>query len=134
MEVNRTDRLLAVYDILLATYGPQHWWPGDSSFEIMVGAVLTQATAWTNVEKAISNLRSAEALTPHGIRLVSQDELAGLIYSSGYYNAKARKLHALAQFLGDPVPVAAMILSTMHQQQWRLVFIAPIHVVQSQPL
>ena len=80
MADNASDRLLAVYDRLLSAYGPQHWWPGDSGFEVMVGAVLTQATAWTNVEKAISNLRSANALTPHAIRAVSQDELAKLIY------------------------------------------------------
>ncbi len=53
MKGDAPDRLLAVYDILLSTYGPQHWWPGDSAFEIMVGAELTQATACTNVEKAI---------------------------------------------------------------------------------
>ena len=95
------DRLLAVYDGLLSTYGAQHWWPGDSGFEMMVGAVLTQATAWANVEQAISNLGSANALTPHAIRVIGQDELAKLIYPSGYYNAKARKLKALAQYLGD---------------------------------
>ena len=101
MKGDAPDRLLAVYDILLSTYGPQHWWPGDSAFEIMVGAVLTQATAWTNVEKAISNLRSADALTPDAIRALRQAELAKLIYPSGYYNAKARKLRALAQYVGD---------------------------------
>ncbi len=94
-------RLLAVYDSLLSTYGAQHWWPGDSGFEMMVGAVLTQATAWANVEKAISNLRSANALTPQAIRVIGQVELAKLVYPSGYYNAKARKLKALAQYLGD---------------------------------
>ncbi len=94
-------RLLAVYDNLLSAYGPQHWWPGGSGFEMMAGAVLTQATAWANVEKAISNLRSADALTPRAIRVIGQDELAELIYPSGYYKAKARKLKALAQYIGE---------------------------------
>ena len=93
------ERLLAIYDILRSAYGPQGWWPGDSGFEIMVGTVLTQATAWTNAEKAIVNLRSADAMTPHATRCLGEAELAKLIYPSGYYNAKARKLRALAQFL-----------------------------------
>ena len=57
-------RLMAIYRRLHAAHGPQHWWPGDSTFEIMVGAVLTQNTAWTNVEKAIANLKAAKALRP----------------------------------------------------------------------
>jgi endonuclease-3 related protein len=67
----------------------------------MVGAVLTQSAAWHNVEQAISRLKSAGALTPAAIRSTSQEELARLVYSSGYYNAKARKLKALARYLGE---------------------------------
>ena len=67
----------------------------------MVGAVLTQATAWTNVEKAISQLKAADALSPKAIRQLEERDLASLIYSCGYYNSKARKLKALAQFLGN---------------------------------
>ena len=94
-------RLTEIYDRLLARYGVQHWWPGDTRFEIMVGAILTQATAWTNVEKAISTLVTAGALSPQVIRALDERKLAQLIYPSGYFNAKARKLKALVEFLGE---------------------------------
>ncbi len=67
----------------------------------MVGAVLTQAASWTNVEMAIASLKAAGVLSPGAIREIDQGELARLVYSSGYYNAKARKLKALADFLGE---------------------------------
>ena len=86
---------------MLARYGRQHWWPADSPFEVMVGAVLTQATAWGNVERAISNLKRANALSPAVMRRLDTDELAALIYSSGFYNAKAQRLKALVEYLGD---------------------------------
>ena len=92
---------LGIYSRLLEHYGPQHWWPAETRFEIMVGAVLTQAVSWSNVEKAISNLKAADALSPRAIRELSQDDLAHLIYPAGYYNAKARKLKALAEYLGQ---------------------------------
>jgi endonuclease-3 related protein len=92
--------LLHVYERLLSAYGPQRWWPGDSPFEVMVGAILTQAASWANVKKAIDSLKAADALSPRAIREKPEEELAQLIYSSGYYNAKARKLKALAEYLG----------------------------------
>ena len=61
---NKRALLTRIYDRLYATYGPQHWWPADSPFEVMVGAVLTQSAAWTNVEKAIANLKRENALSP----------------------------------------------------------------------
>jgi len=88
-----------IYERLFAVYGPQGWWPGDSPFEVMVGAILTQNTAWTNVEQAIASLRAAAALTPTGLLTRPVDEIATLIRPSGYFNAKARKLRALASFL-----------------------------------
>jgi endonuclease-3 related protein len=94
------EQLLDVFERMLGRYGPQHWWPGDTWFEMMVGAVLTQSAAWGNVEKAISNLKAADALSPEAIRAIDEPELARLIYPSGYYNAKARKLKALALFIG----------------------------------
>ena len=100
-EPRRVEKeLVYVYERLLAAYGPQRWWPGDSAFEVMVGAVLTQATSWANVEKAIDSLKAANALSPSAIREKPEGELAQLIYSAGYYNAKARKLKALTQHLG----------------------------------
>ncbi len=92
-------RLLHIYHRLLAAYGPQHWWPGETPFEVIVGAILTQSAAWPNVEKAIANLKVATALSPEGLHRLSEVELARLIYPSGYYNAKARKLKAFVDLL-----------------------------------
>ena len=89
-----------IYGCLFKAYGPQHWWPADEPFEVMFGAVLTQSTAWTNVEKAIDRLESAGALDPAMLRRLSLDEIAGLVRSSGYYHVKARKLKALVEWLG----------------------------------
>ena len=88
-----------IYERMLAAYGPQHWWPGNSPFEVIVGAILTQSAAWTNVEKAIENLKASDALSPAAIRRLPQAELAELVYPSGYYNAKAKKLKAFADWL-----------------------------------
>jgi endonuclease-3 related protein len=93
------DRLRETYDCLYAAYGPQHWWPGGSPFEVVVGAILTQSAAWANVEKAIANLKMAHALSPQGLLRLQLDELARLVYAAGYYNAKARKLKAFAEML-----------------------------------
>ena len=94
------ETLEEIYRRLQGHYGPQDWWPGDSPFEVMVGAVLTQAAAWSNVERAIANLKAAGALSPQAIRRLPLEELAALVRPSGYFNAKARKLKALAEFLG----------------------------------
>ena len=91
--------LLAVYRRLLAAHGPQHWWPGDTMFEIMVGAVLTQNTAWTNVEKAIANLKTAQALSPEAIVAAPHRRLATWLKPSGYFNVKAKRLHAFCEWL-----------------------------------
>ena len=93
--------LLNVYQNLLAEYGPQHWWPAEAPFEVIVGAILTQSAAWTNVEKAIAKLKQAGALKPDVLRKLPQAELAQLIHSCGYYNAKARKLKAFVEWFGQ---------------------------------
>lgn len=95
------DRLLKVYDRLLSAYGRQRWWPAETPFEVIVGAILTQSAAWANVEKAIANLRRAGALSPEGLRRLSEAELAALIRPSGYFNAKARKLKAFVDLLDE---------------------------------
>jgi endonuclease III related protein len=92
--------LADIYKRLLKAYGSQYWWPAEEPFEVIVGAILTQSAAWTNVEKAISNLKKANALSPASLREIQETELARLIYPSGYYNAKARKLKAFAIWLG----------------------------------
>ncbi len=97
----RQQRLLGIYERLYAVYGPQHWWPGDSPFEVIVGAILTQSAAWPNVEKAIANLKAVGVLSAEGLRGLSENELARLIYPSGYFNAKAGKLKAFVSLLSD---------------------------------
>ena len=86
---------------LFEAHGPQHWWPGRSRFEIIVGAILTQNTSWTNVKAAIANLRSARLLTPPAIRAIPVAKLASFIRSSGYFRQKAKKLKAFVDFLFD---------------------------------
>ncbi len=88
-----------IFDRLLACYGPQHWWPGETPFEIIVGAVLTQSAAWTNVEKAIGEIKAAGALTPQAMHCLPEERLAELVPASGYYNAKARKLKAITGWI-----------------------------------
>jgi len=95
------QQLTEVYRLLLDRYGPQHWWPADAPFEVIVGAILTQSAAWGNVEKAIFNLKQAGALTPVSLRKLPLDKLAELIYPSGYYNAKALKIKSFVDHLGD---------------------------------
>jgi len=101
MDRDKNQILRDIYNRLFECYGPQHWWPAESPFEVMVGAVLTQSAAWTNVEKAILNLKQAGVLTPAAIRKVTPEELAGLIHACGYYNVKARKLKALSEWFGQ---------------------------------
>lgn len=81
-----------IYNRLFAAYGPQYWWPGGSAFEIMVGAVLTQNTAWTNVEKAIDNLKARDSLDPQKIIATHHKRLASWLKPSGYFNVKAKRL------------------------------------------
>src|SRR4051794_1230262 len=91
--------LREAYERMLAAFGPQHWWPGESPFEIMVGAVLVQNTAWRNVERAINNLRDAGVMNPHALYKLPETELAELIRPAGYYQVKANRLRNLLRFL-----------------------------------
>ncbi|VAX06846.1 Endonuclease III [hydrothermal vent metagenome] len=93
--------LLAVYSSLFNAYGSQHWWPGDTPFEVMVGAILTQNTAWPNVEKAIINLKQADTLTLAGLCSIPHEQLATLIKPSGYFNIKAKRLICFCRFLQE---------------------------------
>ena len=93
--------LLEIYRRLHARYGPQHWWPGESRLEIIIGAILTQATAWTNVEKALGALKSADLLSIQALRDVSEGDLAAMLKSSGFFNAKARRVKAFINHLWD---------------------------------
>jgi endonuclease-3 related protein len=91
--------LRTYYDALFAAHGPQHWWPGRTAFEVIVGAILTQNTSWSNVQIAIRNLRRERLLTPRAIEDVSFARLARLVRSSGYFRQKAKKLKCFVRFL-----------------------------------
>ncbi|MFQ5328665.1 MAG: endonuclease III domain-containing protein [Thermodesulfobacteriota bacterium] len=98
--------LNTIYSKLFAAFGPQEWWPGESPFEVIVGAILTQNTSWRNVERAIDNLKGGDLLTPFAIHETVESELAELIRPSGYYNLKAKRLkvfvnHLVARYGGD---------------------------------
>jgi endonuclease-3 related protein len=96
-----SEILLPLYQRLYDAYGKQHWWPADTAFEVMVGAILTQNTAWTNVEKAISQLKRAKKLDLIAMQRMTETRLATLIRPSGYFNVKARRLKSLCQWLTD---------------------------------
>ena len=91
--------LMEIYGRLYEAFGPRHWWPGETPFEMMVGAILTQNTSWRNVEKAIQQLKWREILTPEGIHRLKASELAPVIRSSGFYHIKAERLKAFVEFL-----------------------------------
>ena len=93
--------LLNIYGLLRARFGHLNWWPGDTPFEVMVGAVLTQNTAWTNVEKAIENLKAEDMLDPYAIIKCDIRKLRRLVRPSGYYNQKADRLKILSRFFID---------------------------------
>jgi endonuclease-3 related protein len=90
-----------IYRRLYKAFGPQHWWPGETPFEVIIGAILTQNTAWRNVEKAIKNLKKNRLLTAKALNKIPRSRLARLIRSTGYYNQKAKKLKNFIQFLFD---------------------------------
>lgn len=96
------------YRLMLERFGPRHWWPGDSPFEVALGAILTQNTAWTNVVKALDNLRRVTELTPAAIAAMPDAALAEAIRPSGYYNQKVKKIHNfidwLRQYAGEDAP------------------------------
>lgn len=95
------DILLEIYRLLRDHFGHRNWWPGDSPFEVVVGAILTQNTAWTNVEKAIDNLKADGSLSVKCILFLPDEKLAGLIRPSGYFNQKARRLKSVCRYLID---------------------------------
>lgn len=90
-----------LYERLQQHYGPQQWWPADTPFEVMVGAILTQNTAWTNVEKAIANLKANDALSAETIVAAPHEKLAEWIRPSGYFNIKAKRLQNFCRWYLD---------------------------------
>ena len=93
--------LNTMFEAMLEALGPSHWWPGDTPFEIAVGAILTQNTNWQNVEKAIANLKDADLLSPEAMYGLPPGELAELIRPAGYFNIKTKRLRNFLGFLGE---------------------------------
>ncbi len=93
------NALMQYYARMAAHYGPTHWWPGDSPFEIAIGAILTQNTAWTNVEKAIGNLKRAGLLSPKQMSECSEEALEAALRPSGYFRQKAKRVRLFCRHL-----------------------------------
>jgi len=93
--------LRRAYQLLRARFGHQHWWPGETPFEVCVGAILTQNTAWSNVERAIANLKAARVLEPGRLFALPEPKLAELIRPAGYFNVKARRLRSFLRVLEE---------------------------------
>ncbi len=93
------NELESIYGRLYSAFGPQRWWPGDSPFEVAVGAILTQNTSWHNVERAIANLKGRGLLGPRKMHGLAAGELAGIIRPAGYFNIKAKRLKAFLKLL-----------------------------------
>ncbi|HET6278203.1 MAG TPA: endonuclease III domain-containing protein [Candidatus Polarisedimenticolia bacterium] len=122
--------LLRYFQAMLREYGPQRWWPARSRFEIVVGAILTQNTAWTNVEKGIEALRSAGLLDPAAMARSPRARLAALIRPTGYFNQKAARLHHFLSFLeqrhgGDLDRLLAQPVAELRRQLLDLSGIGP---------
>jgi endonuclease III related protein len=98
-KTKKQENIRTIFRTLFARWGHQHWWPAETSFEVIVGAYLTQNTAWTNVEKALAQLRYAGVLSVEGIRSIEVSELEKLIRSAGYFRQKASRLKQFVTFL-----------------------------------
>ena len=101
MDAALHEKLMDIYNRLYRRYGPQRWWPGDGAFEVIIGAILTQSASWTNVDKALDNLKTKGILEPAALRMIPLEELASLIRPSVYFNAKALKIKAFVERLGE---------------------------------
>ncbi len=124
------DRLLALYERLLSTFGPQGWWPGETPFEVALGAILTQNTNWRNVSRVIADLKATGDLEPHRLRAMPEAELARRFRPAGYYNLKARRVRHFLEFLAarfdDSLEnMAAEDLETLRPQLLKLHGIGP---------
>jgi endonuclease-3 related protein len=114
-------RLRRMHDWLLEAYGPQHWWPAETAFEVILGAYLTQNTSWKAVERSLANLRAAQALSIEGLRALSRKSLQRLIRPSGFYTRKAPAIQAFlvmldTEFGGSLDTLAAMPTEPLRQR------------------
>ena len=98
-KVRNDEVLLRIYNLLYSSFGPRRWWPADTPFEVIIGAILTQNTAWTNVVRAINNLKENKLLTPKKLHEVNKSKLAMLIRPAGYFNIKSSRIKHFMNFL-----------------------------------
>ena len=113
------EQLTEIYELLFERFGPQHWWPGDSTFEIITGAILTQNTNWTNVEKAITNLKAADLLNAEALHRMPAESLAPLIRPAGYFNIKARRFKNFLDWLFENYAGDLSQLESLHTTTFR---------------
>jgi endonuclease-3 related protein len=111
--------LNSIYKKLYLYFGPQHWWPGDSALEVMIGAILTQNTNWSNVEKAINNLKNKNLLNPKKIYCLNHSRLASLLVPCGYYNIKTRRLKEFLNFFFKDYQANVKKMSSADTQKLR---------------
>lgn len=117
------QQLREIYDALFERFGPQHWWPGESPTEVVIGAILTQNTSWRNVERAIANLRAQGMVNLGRLHDLPIDALAALIRPAGYYNIKARRLRNLVDHVCDH-----------HDCDLEVFFDQPVHALREELL
>ncbi|MCX5685422.1 MAG: endonuclease III domain-containing protein [Planctomycetota bacterium] len=114
------EKIRAFYDTMLAAYGPQHWWPAETPFEVVIGAILTQNTNWKNVEQAIANLKREGLLRPDALAKIPTEQLAEVIRPAGYYRIKANRLKNFIEMLvrdfgGDLEALFALRISALRE-------------------
>ncbi len=119
-----SKQLTEIYQLLFDRFGPQHWWPGQTQFEIVTGAILTQNTNWANVEKAIANLKAADLLTPEKLHHLDVSQLAELIRPAGYYNIKAKRLKNFINWLFENYDGMLTNLECLDTDQLRVELLA----------
>jgi endonuclease-3 related protein len=124
------QRLRRMNDALSSAYGPQHWWPAATPFEVVLGAYLTQNTSWKAVERSLANLRAVGALTPDGIRSIDLEDLRNLIRPTGFHTRKAPALKAFvamldAEFRGSLDRLAATPTATLRRRLLALPGVGP---------
>ena len=95
------EQLRQIHGLLLEAFGPQHWWPGETTFEIILGAILTQNTSWANVEKAIANLKAADCLEPDKLHALEAEAIEKLIRPAGYFRLKTKRLRNFTNWFFD---------------------------------
>jgi endonuclease-3 related protein len=117
--MNLANKLEQIFKTLHQAYGPQYWWPADTPFEVMVGAILTQNTSWTGVEKAIANLEKIDALSPAAIQQTERHNLEQAVRPSGYFRQKAERLQILSSFLLEQYGGDLSFMSSQSTEQLR---------------